>query len=373
MRFEPKKTIAAIAAAAAIAAVPAAPALAVGVVSAATTPSAPGNAVVVSKTWSQMPSRVHPVSELSYTLTYQGVEFPVGEGTGQVTYGGNALAKGDAVTFTQKAQAGRTAPTGAVLASDAFAGVDFSGPGLYFFDLAESPATETSLYSYNEENATYRVIVQVTWVTHGGVADVDGTPVVDDIRIQKAGSEAKVSQGAFVNGAKDNASLVLSKEVTGNQGDTSSSFGLTVSFTGLQPGAEYPYAVEGGDGGTFTADQNGAASVSVTLGHGGTATFSDLNDGAAYTVQESGASAAFTQDQSGVSVDNGYVASITGNDGSLANNATDTVTVTNDRSSVPITGIPASGIPVAGGLVLAVAGGVALVVSHRRRSAGDDF
>lgn len=373
MRFEPRKTIAAIAAAAAIAAVPATPALAVGVVSAATTPSAPGNAVVVSKTWGQMPATVHPVGELSYTLTYQGAEFLVGEGTGRVTYNGNTLAQGGQVTFTQKAQAGSTAPTGTVLASDAFAGVDFSGPGLYFFDLTENPTTEDPLYTYNEENATYRVVVQVTWITHGGVAQVDGESVVNDIRIQKAGTETKVSKGAFVNSAKDNATLVLSKQVTGNQGNTSSSFGFTVSFSGLQPGAEYPYTVSGADGGTFTAGDDGTASVDVTLGHGGTATFSNLNEGAAYTVKEAGASSAFSQDQSNVSVDNGYVASVTGNDGTLANNTIDTVTVTNDRSSVPITGIPSSQIPVAGGLVLAVAGGAALVVSHRRRNAVDDF
>ena len=82
--------------------------------------------------------------------------------------------------------------------------------------------------------------------------------------------------------------IILVKKVTGDLGDRSKQFEFTVTFTGLEPDAEYDM------GRPFTADENGKASLQVKLRDDEKVTFHGIPDGASYQVSEAASDHAAT-------------------------------------------------------------------------------
>lgn len=76
----------------------------------------------------------------------------------------------------------------------------------------------------------------------------------------------------------------VSKNVTGNLGDLSKSFGFTVKFTGLEKNTEY--TIEGDDPKTFTSDDEGNAEISFSLKDDQEITVKKLPKSAKYQVTE---------------------------------------------------------------------------------------
>ncbi|MDJ1122930.1 hypothetical protein QJ043_04820 [Olsenella sp. YH-ols2217] len=355
MKFDAKKTIAALAMSATLFAMP--------VSALAVTVDSTGN--LLTKSWTQMPAELHKVTSQDFTLTYTGVTDTVGTIAGSVTYNGNALAVNGTVPVTLAAAAGTTAPAGTVSFASAFANVDFATPGVYSFTLTENPTTNKN-YSYNTANASYVVKVQVVY----------DDPVAKTVKVQgitvsdPSDNKQDENGGTFVNTAVDNAVLSLTKKVDGNQADTAKEFSFTVTLTGLEPNATYSYT-NGGETTTFTADANGSATVSIDLHHDENVTINNLPDGATYTIKEG--SVDITADMKETEGADGYKVTATGFDGNLANGETDTVTVTNTKTATTITGLAVTFLPYIGGLAAAGAGVGALVISRRHKKDADNF
>lgn len=78
--------------------------------------------------------------------------------------------------------------------------------------------------------------------------------------------------------------VTVSNTLTGNGAETARSFEYTAEMTGLIPGKEY--SCDKCDGGKFTADENGNATVGFTLKTGETAVFEKLPTGATFAASQ---------------------------------------------------------------------------------------
>lgn len=156
-------------------------------------------------------------------------------------------------------------------------------------------------------------------------------------------------------------SLSVTKNVTGNLGDKTKYFAITVTLTG-EGGKTYAasYPVSGGSKlGNGTEDLT-AATISVGkpatfwLKDGETFTISNLPYNVSYTVAETAESA------------KGYTVSYSANQNGTISKATDTVTVTNTKNSVVDTGIVLDSLPYV--LLIAVAVVGVVIFTARKRS-----
>ena len=169
--------------------------------------------------------------------------------------------------------------------------------------------------------------------------------------------------GGFTN-EYSAGSLAVKKEVTGNLGDTTKEFEVTVTFT-KPTGKTISSTIRYTDGTAKTIAPsdwtNGTAEVVIYLKHDETVTFTNIPYGVTYTVEEGDYTA---------EADGGYDAAtyvFSDETNKKIDTASDTVTITNNKSVGVDTGITLDSLPFV--LILAVcAGAVVLFVVKRRRS-----
>lgn len=257
-----------------------------------------------------------------------------------------------------------------------FTGVEFTQPGVYYFELREQPGTNNSI-SY-DTNTVYTVQVSVVWnddFTGVEIAQVNlATGAYGSANFDSDDENTKTDSAAFTNttGEKARNTLTVTKKVAGTAANTSDEFSFEVKLSGLQPG--YTYDVDGAD--DVTAGDDGSATIEATLSHGDFVTVKNLPDGATWTVTETDAKGYDT-----TVTDNGKTLesetdSITASEktasGRVTDADTDSVLFTNEKGFMPQTGITMNTLPFVGVGVVAAAGAVTLVISRKRR-AGEDF
>lgn len=226
---------------------------------------------------------------------------------------------------------------------------EYKSVGIYTYTITET-ASDTAGVTYYEDPITL-----VVMVTNGA----DGS-LVRTAAVYTGEGEEKTKSSKITN-TYSAGSLSIKKEVTGNLGDTSKYFRVTVTLTGVE-GKTYAdsYAVTGG-----TKIENGnddCASSSITIGkekdfylkNGETIKIENLPYGVTYTVVED-------------SYDSeGYTATYDFGDKNLKiDSARDTVTITNNKGVVVDTGITMDSLPFILILGVALVGVTGMLIKRR--------
>lgn len=174
----------------------------------------------------------------------------------------------------------------------------------------------------------------------------------------------KDSEGNKVDGFTGNlankyesGSLAVKKIVTGNLGDTTKDFNVTVTFTNTDGASVISY-VDGVETKTITF-VDGKAEAEISLKHNETITFTNIPAGTTYTVAE----ADYTADGYKAS----YVYSDEADTKTINADDADTVQIENNKNNENVdTGISLDSVPFI--LILAVCAGAAILFVTKRRS-----
>lgn len=152
----------------------------------------------------------------------------------------------------------------------------------------------------------------------------------------------------------ESGSLAVSKTVTGNMGDKTKEFTVTVKFTNANGASTISY-VEDGEAKTISFTE-GTASAEIALKHGETITFTNIPTGTAYTVEEN--------DYTNEGYD-GPAYSYSDVEQNISANDQDTVSITNNKGVEVDTGITMDSLPYIMLLALVVMAGVAFFSKNR--------
>ena len=136
-----------------------------------------------------------------------------------------------------------------------FTGVSFPAPGIYRFEVSETAISDPAVTPVAGSEASYYIDVYVTNVTTASGASV---LQIDKYNILTGSAETKVTSADFENEYTSFA-LDVAKQVTGNQGDKTKEFTVTVTFTQGQAGDKYAVKWVAG-----TPKVNGSTIVSGT-------------------------------------------------------------------------------------------------------------
>lgn len=157
----------------------------------------------------------------------------------------------------------------------------------------------------------------------------------------------------------DSGSLAVTKKVTGNMGDKTKKFDVTVTFTNEKGASTISY-VEGTDNKTINF-VNGSATATIALKDSETITFTNIPAGTTYTVTE----ADYTGNKGGYDAAT-YNYSDTGDIKTISANDADTVEITNNKNDADInTGVSLDSLPYVVVLAVALLGAVVLFTRKR--------
>lgn len=227
----------------------------------------------------------------------------------------------------------------------------YTSVGIYTYTIKETAGTNAGVTYYGNNIRLVVTVIQ------------DGT---NKTRVAAVHTEIPTDENA--NPAKSNAfsnvysagTLAVKKLVTGNLGDQTKPFNVTVEFTapsGKTVNEAITYIDDGVEKTIAKSDwKNGKASAEITLKHDETVTFTNIPYDVTYTVTESD----YTSD--------GYdTASYAfGDEAKKIDSASDTVTITNNKSVTVDTGITLDSLPFI--LILAVCAGAAVLFVIKRRN-----
>ena len=222
----------------------------------------------------------------------------------------------------------------------------FSEVGTYHFTITETAGeAQGAVYSDGE----IYVSVLVTFNYEEKKLDTTiGLTTVDD------GKEDTITNTYGVG------SLKVSKVVTGNLGDTTKKFDVTVTFTaedGKVVSNDITYT-----GGTIEAGWEGSTEVVISLAHGEFVTFENIPEGVTYTVVE----ADYTQGE--LNGENAYDApeyAFSDEAKAIAAADADTVEITNNKETDVDTGIVLDSMPYVVILAVACFGMFAMMTKKR--------
>lgn len=243
----------------------------------------------------------------------------------------------------------------------ALSNITWPGVGVYYYTVNEEAKT-TAGVTYDAAPACLKVTVAYDTGTDTyytafvtlNLADKDQDGITD------------TKTGGFTN-EYSAGSLAVTKNVTGNLGDIDKEFDVKVTFTkptNKTVSSTISY-LEGDENKTIAPNAwkaDGTTEVTISLHHGETVTFTNIPYGVTYTVVED---TKYTQEANG-----GYDAAtyaFSDETNKKIDSASDTVTITNNKSVEVDTGITLDSLPFV--LILAVcAGAVVLFVIKRRNS-----
>ncbi len=235
---------------------------------------------------------------------------------------------------------------------------EYNSVGIYTYTIKETAGT-TAGVTYRSDDIT----LVVTVIEQNGkirVAAVHTETPIDN-------NNATGKKSDQITNTYSAGTLAVSKTVTGNLGDQSKEFKVTVTFTaptGKTVNEAISY-VEDGETKTIAtgAWSNNVATAEINLKHNETITFTNIPYEVTYTVVEDD----YTSAEEG-----GYDAATytdtddTANDGNgTLNTASETVVITNNKTSEIDTGISLDNIPYVLMLSVVAVGGAALSLKKR--------
>lgn len=293
----------------------------------------------IDKTYTAAEAGLLTENEFEYQLSYINAEQVGSNATAAPTGAPKTVTVGVSATDV-------TTKTGSMSFADLFDGIKFSAPGVYSFELKETPGTNPNIVY---DNNVYTIKVQVTWAD-----PVARTLKVESITIWQG--TKKFDSATFENTPNTNVgTLNVTKLVKGNAANTNDEFTFTVKLTGVS--------------GSYTAKIDGAAQTPASgdntykLKHGQTLVINNLPVGATYKVQEAGDLQDYTvTDNSGVTTDNLA-------EGAIVSGDNNSVTFTNTKNVPSITGVFMDVLPYA--LIVVVAAAACFFFMTRRRNRED--
>lgn len=241
--------------------------------------------------------------------------------------------------------------------------VTWPGVGVYYYDVTEN-AGSTAGVAYDNNTAKLKVTVAYDEGTHTYYTAF----VTLSLEDKDNDGQTDVKTGGFTN-VYSAGNLSIGKTVTGNMGNTSTYFAVKVTLTG-ETGKTYASSY------SVSKTSNSANPETIKIGeettfylkHGETITIGNLPYGVKYTVVEDD----YTTDANGnydvakYSLNGTDAASISNEE---LNTATETVQITNNKSTNVDMGVTLDSLPYI--LALAVVFGGAVVMFTRKRHVED--
>ena len=233
---------------------------------------------------------------------------------------------------------------------------DFPGIGIYTYKVTEKVGN-TAGVTY-QENPIY-LVVTILRDTDDNIKYVAAVHYSSALTGDKTGE---------VTNKYEASSLSITKEVTGNMGDKTREFKVTVTFTAPENkivNEAITYLV-GTEEKEIVVDkwENGKAEAEISLKHGDTITFNNIPYGVTYVVEEND----YTSEANG-----GYDPAVYtyDDDNKKIDTATaDTVKITNNKGTTVDTGITLDSAPYMMMLIIAAAG-IAFFLAKKRRYTED--
>lgn len=251
-------------------------------------------------------------------------------------------------------------------------GVSFTAPGIYRYTITETAGNSNGIV--NQGNTTRTLDVYVTYTDDSATAlEVSGY-VLQDGTV----AEPTVKSTGFYSlyNTKD---LVLSKTVTGDQGDRDKYFEFTVNITGAVAGTQYTVDLSGADddptvdgeqktnAATLTAD-DGTVRATYYLKHGQSIKVQGLTAETKYTIAETSYVADGYTTENTVDTVKSAEALTTGEQTMGDTGHTVVFTNNKDTGGVVPTGLLLDVAPYIVLVAVVVAGLAALMLSKKRRS-----
>ena len=227
---------------------------------------------------------------------------------------------------------------------------NYESVGIYTYEFNQVVGN-TAGVTYYKEDAVQKMNLVVTVIN-----DEDGFLRVAAVHVE-AGSTTADKTGEIEN-TYDSGSLTVSKKVTGNMGDKTKSFTVTVTFTSTD---NVKSDITITPAGSATAPQtitftNGTATAEITLKDGDSVAFANLPADVTYTVTEDDYTDEYDEADYKFSDDNKKI------DGGDA----DTCEITNNKETTPDTGIVLDYLPYVLGMILVLGAAVLMIVRRRR-------
>lgn len=230
---------------------------------------------------------------------------------------------------------------------------EYTSVGVYTYTIKETAGSTAGVTYYGSD-----ILLKVTVIEQNGKVRVAAVHTESPVDI--ANGQGKKSD-TFSN-KYSAGKLNVKKTVTGNLGDQSKDFKVTVTFAAPQ-GKTVNEAISYIDGGSTktiptTAWKDGVAKAEIELRHDETVTFTNIPYGVTYTVVEDDytaegyQAAAYSFDDTNKTIDS----------------AQDTVTITNEKNGMIDTGIYMDSLPYVLALALIFGFGAVLFIRRRRVS-----
>ena len=203
---------------------------------------------------------------------------------------------------------------------------EYSSVGIYTYTIRETAGMTAGVTYYGKP---IKLVVTVLQGTNGLLR-------VATVHTESEGAQEKADE---IQNTYSAGNLAITKTVTGNMGDRSKYFKVTVTLTGEQ-GKTYAanYAADGGSYGSNPSAIAVGTPTDFYLKHGDTITIKNLPYGVTYEVVE----ADYTTEAEGKYDEANYAYS---EEGEVIDSASETVTITNNKNEGVDTGITMDSLP----------------------------
>ena len=254
---------------------------------------------------------------------------------------------------------------------------EYTVPGVYKYTITEDEG-DTQGVTYSTEEIAIDVLVSY---------DYDNSCLVAQVGVDKPDKDTEkndtIENEYKLGGNKDGGeSLKVSKSVTGNLADQGKYFHMTVTLT-AEEYVRSDIEVSGGsheDNPTLVAwdpeDDGegwiGENVIDIYLKDGETITFNKIPEGVTYVVEEDSThlAAGVTPTQAELNGTEGYLATYTDKEGTIAKDSEPEAKVLNTKENEINTGVSLSSLPYVLIVALVIAGSVIMMI--RRRRAAED-
>lgn len=222
---------------------------------------------------------------------------------------------------------------------------EYNAVGIYTYTFTENDGN-TAGVSYRSEAIT----LVVTVIEQNG-----------KVRVAAVHAGEKGAKSGNFDNTYSAGSLAVKKNVTGNLGDKTKEFNVTVTFSAPEGDTvrEAITYVDGTETKTIPANWNTSASANITLKNGETVTFTNIPYGVTYTVEEDD----YTSEAAGK-----YDPAVYGfsdDTNKKIDSDMDTVTITNNKNGTVDTGVMLDSLPYILVLAFVAVAGTALILKKR--------